>query len=80
MRQIPSEGEYCTGCPCHHPRYCSYYQEFCDDKRLPQCKKDRPKVMTEEERQILELKGFQKGIAQAATNIYTPKEDIENEL
>lgn len=67
MRQIPSEGEFCGECPCLNTckdrcqRYTYADGNFFTElerygehrKRLPQCLKDNPQVLTAQERAAL---------------------------
>jgi hypothetical protein len=73
MRQIPTSGEWCGNCPMipNETGYsddCSYYVDTLEWKsgngylRLPQCLKERPQVLTEEERNAL----INAGVAQTS--------------
>lgn len=64
MRQIPSEGEYCSSCFMLHHLFefgvCLLYKEvLVGYKRLPQCLKDRPQILTWVEREALKAEGYE---------------------
>ncbi|MFH2001618.1 MAG: hypothetical protein ABIK28_18180 [Planctomycetota bacterium] len=66
MRQIPSERKWCKGCDFREGYYCPIYKEGLtysipnsEFRRLPQCHKDRPEILTWVQREALKAEGYE---------------------
>lgn len=67
MRQIPT-GEFCEECPCQtdtEPLYCGAYDMYPKKvgyeswKRIPACLREKPQVLTEEDRMAIYRRGVE---------------------